>query len=304
MNFAQLTKLNEDQAREYLEATRWPHGAVCPHCEGQNVCKLAGKSTRPGVYKCRNCRKQFSVTVGTVMERSHVGIREWVMAFHLIVCSKKGISAHQLHRQLGITYKSAWHLAHRIRHAMAEEPLKAVLGGNGGTVEVDEVYIGGKPRFKGPHNKRGRGTAKAPVVALVERDGRVRAKHIANLTGDTLKGAIRECVDKNSRIVTDELASYNGIGSEFDGGHHTVDHGAKEYVRGDIFTNTAESYFALLKRGIHGTYHHISTTHLDRYCNEFSFRWGARKVNDGERREAIIRAIQGKRLTYKQPMQK
>jgi transposase-like protein len=215
------------------------------------------------------------------------------------MCShKKGVSALQLQRNLGLkSYKAAWHLAHRIRFAMQEEPLAALLTG---TVEVDETYIGGK-RHGG---KCGRGAPnKTVVVALVERNGRVRSKPVRTISARELKGAIRENVDQDARIMTDELRSYSGIGQEFTGGHKTVNHGTGEYARGknyDININSAESYFALLKRGIHGTFHHVSAKHLSRYCDEFSFRWGQRKSTDGERAMAAIRGGAGTRLTYQQ----
>lgn len=297
MNLIEIAALTEDQAREYLEATRWPEGAVCAHCDSKNVHKLEGDSTRPGLYKCRACRKQFSVMVNTIMHRSHLSCRQWMIAYHLVCSSKKGFSAHQLGRVLGITYKSAWHLAHRIRHAMQEQPLKGLLSG---TIEVDETYIGGKPRKKGV-SKRGRGTKKAPVVVLVERDGKARSMPVERVTSKELKGAIREIVDRESTINTDELNVYKGIGKDFKGGHKTVNHGLGEYSRDDVHINTAESYFALLKRGVNGTFHHVSKHHLHRYCDEFAFRWNSRKVDDGQRVRLLVKEIGGKRLTYKQP---
>ncbi|MEE9597879.1 MAG: IS1595 family transposase [Acidiferrobacterales bacterium] len=297
MNLAQLTALTEDQAREYLESIRWPGGAICPHCGGDKTAKLQGKATRPGVYKCKNreCRKQFTITVGTIMERSHIKLRHWIIAFHLMCSSKKGVSAHQIHRELGITYKSAWFMCHRIRYAMTQEPLAGMLNG---TVEVDETYVGGKSRRGIP----GRGSErKTPVVALVERDGSVRSKPVASVGATTLKKAIRDNVDRAATIMTDEWSGYKGLDREF-AGHEVVKHSAGEYVRGNVYTNTAESYFALLKRGVHGIFHHVSETHLRRYCDEFSFRWCQRKVDDGSRTIAAIRGSGGKRLTYKEPV--
>lgn len=292
LTFAQATELTEDQAREYFEAILWPEGVTCPHCRSKEAWKV--KAARAGVYKCESCRKEFSVTVGTVMHGSHIPIRHWLMAFCLMTSSKKGVSALQLQRNLGLgSYKSAWHLAHRIRYAMTEGTLCPPLCG---TVEVDETYVGGKTR----EGKRGRGSErKVPVVALVERDGRVRSKPIVRVNAKTLKGAIRENVHRDSRIMTDEWAAYRGIGTEFKGGHEVVNHGNGEYVRDDAFTNSVESYFALLKRGIHGIFHHVSKNHLHRYCDEFSFRWNLRKVDDGERAIEAIQGIVGKRLSYK-----
>jgi transposase-like protein len=213
---------------------------------------------------------------------------------------KKGVSALQLQRNLGLhSYQSAWHLAHRIRAAMKDDPLASILKG---VIEVDETYIGGKPRKggNGEPNKRGRGTKKTPVLAMVERKGNIISKPIENVTANTLKSAIREVVDKESKIITDEWNGYRGIGKEFKGGHHIVNHGKGEYCRGNISVNEAESYFALLKRGVHGTFHHISKKHLPRYCNEFSFRWDNRKVNDGQRTEEAVKGMQGKRLMLKE----
>lgn len=303
MSAIDVGRLTENEARTILENIRWPNDSVCPHCSGTKTTRLNSdieKSTRNGVIQCNECRKQFTVTVGTIMERSHITLRQWVQAFHSMCSHKKGVSALQLQRNLGLgSYRSAWHLAHRIRLAMKESPLAELLKG---TVEADETYVGPK-NVKG---KRGRGAGKKTVVvALVERDGRVRSKPVENITGATLKGAIRENVDKQSRIMTDELPSYRGIGREFKGGHKTVNHGRGQYAKGknyEINTNSAESYFALLKRGVHGTFHHISKKHLHRYCDEFSFRWGERKVTDGERAVAAIKRSEGKRLTYRVPI--
>ena len=291
-------RLTEDEARTILEKIRWPKGPVCPHCGGKNVTRLQGESkkTRDGVIQCNGCRGQFSVILGTVMHGSHITLRQWVQAFHSMCSHKKGVSALQLQRNLGLgSYRSAWHLAHRIRFAMKEEPLASMLKG---TVEVDETYVGGKSHG----GKRGRGAPKKTVVvALVERNGRVRSKPVETISAKELKGAIRENVDKGARIMTDELPSYRGIGREFKGGHKTVNHGKGQYAKGkgyEINVNSAESYFALLKRGIHGTFHHVSKKHLSRYCDEFSFRWGQREVTDGERAVAAIKGSEGRQLTY------
>lgn len=295
MNLAQLSELSEEEAREFLEEIRWSNGVTCVHCNSKEVVKLKGKSTRAGVYKCRNCRKQFTVTLGTIFEGSHIPIGKWLMAFHLICSSKKGISALQLQRNLGLTYKSAWHMAHRIRYAMKQEPLSTMLKGQ---VEVDETYIGGKKK-----GKRGRGsTNKTPVVALVQRNGDVRTKVVKRVSAKELKSAIRENVHKDSIIYTDEWPSYRGIGKEFKGGHKVVNHGIKEYVKDDAYTNTAEAYFSLLKRGVNGIFHHVSKRHLHRYCSEFDFRWNTRKIDDGERTVEAIKCVEGKRLTYKEPI--
>lgn len=303
MNLSEISKLSENEARELLERIRWPNGPVCPHCgsmEGHT--KFQGEKHRDGVYKCNaGCGKQFTVTVNSVMEGSHLGIRIWLMAFSIMCSSKKGVSALQLQRQLGLgSYRSAWHLAHRVRHAMAQEPLSGLLKGH---VEVDETYVGGKPRpGNNEERKKGRGTKKTPVMVLVERDGRARAHVIERVNAKTLKGAIRENVDRESMILTDEWAAYRGIGKEFRWGHFTVNHGKGEYYRGGAHTNTAESYFALLKRGVTGSFHHVSKKHLNRYCDEFSFRWNYRKSDDAARTVAAIEGAAGRRLMYKTPV--
>lgn len=301
MNLAEISRLTDQEAREYLERVRWPNGPVCPHCDAHdNAAKLEGKAHREGVYKCRLCRKQFTVTVNSIFERSHIPLRTWLMAFAIMCASKKGVSAKQLQRQLGLgSYQSAWHMAHRVRHAMSQEPLKGMLAGR---VEVDEAYVGGKPRRgNNEPRKTGRGTKKAAVVALVERDGQARAFPVQRVNADTLKGAVRENVDRSAMILTDEWAAYRGLGEEFEGGHRTVNHSAGEYWRAGVGTNTVESYFALLKRGVYGSFHHVSKRHLHRYLDEFSFRWNHRKMGDSDRTRAALRGAEGKRLTYKAP---
>jgi transposase-like protein len=298
----QVSALTEDEARETIERIIWPNGPVCAHCGAtENVTRLQGKAHRSGLFQCNNCHEQFTVTVGTIFEDSHLPLRKWLMAFALLCSAKKGISALQLQRELDLgSYRTAWHLAHRIRLAMSREPLAGLLKGR---VEVDETYVGGKPRPEAgaAPSKRGRGTKKTPVVALVERNGRVRAHTVDHVDGATLKQAIRDNVDRNSMILTDEFASYRGIGDEFRWGHFTVNHSAGEYARGGAHTNTAESFFALLKRGVIGSFHHISKQHLDRYCDEFSFRWDHRSTTDSERTETAIRQSQGRRLSYRWP---
>lgn len=290
----QAASLTEDDARELLESIRWPDGAVCPHCgEFERVKIMGGKATRPGLYKCYACRKQFTVTVGTIMHRSHITLKQWVLAFYSICSHKKGVSALQLQRDLGLgSYKSAWHLAHRIRCAMQESPLKDLLSG---VVEVDETYVGGR----GWGGKRGRGSqSKTPVVAICERDGRMASKSIKNASRKTLYSAIQENVGRESTIMTDEWPSYRGIGEHFNGGHQSVQHSKGEYARGQVHVNSCESFFGLLKRGVHGTFHHVSRKHIDRYCVEFSFRWNFRKTTDGQRALMAMKLIGGKRLMY------
>ena len=238
------------------------------------------------------------MTVGTIFEGTHIPIRKWLMAFHLVCSSKKGISALQLQRNLGLkSYKSAWHMAHRIRHAMRSEPLQGMLKG---VVEVDETYIGGRPRNpdcqEKDRRKREKWSSKAPVMALIQRDGDAISFPVRHVDAKTLRGAINLLVEPGSTIYTDEHGAYKYLpGYE----HDSTCHSKREYLRGEVHSNTAESYFALLKRGIHGTFHHVSVGHLPRYCDEFSFRWNHRKVTDGERTNAALRAAEGKRLIYR-----
>src|SRR5260370_33157493 len=292
MNLSEISALTEDQARAYLEKIRWPNGPVCPHCGGKESVRLQGKSTRPGLLKCnvKECRKQFTVTIGSIFEDSHISCRQWIIAFHLMVSSKKGVSALQLQRNLGLgSYRTAWHLAHRIREAMKKEPLGGMLQG---IVVADDTYVGGKPRHGTGLHKRGWGTKKTPVLVLVERDGPSVVKPIERVDSKTLKGTIEANVAKTAIIMTDELNRYRGLNKKF-AGHEHVNHGIYQYVKRlkdgmVVHTNTAESFFALLKRGHYGTFHQMSKKHLHRYCIEFGFRWDRRGISDGER---IVDAI-------------
>lgn len=290
---------DEDAARELLESLRWPDGVRCPHCRNDGAYKLTGNPdskspVRKGVWKCKACRKQFTVRVGTIFEDSHLPLSTWVMGIHIMCASKKGVSAKQLERMLGITYKSAWFMAHRIRYAMTEGGAAAMLSG---TVEVDETYVGGKPRYKG-QSPRGRGTRKTPVMALVERGGGVRTAVLKNVTGKNLREHIRASVAPGATVNTDEFGGYARV--HHDGYvHNVVVHSAKEYARGEVHTNTAESFFSLLKRGVVGSFHHVSKHRLHRYANEFAFRWNNRKLTDGERTEVAVGMFEGKRLMYR-----
>ncbi len=298
---------NEDKAREYMEFLRWGNaGPACPHCGGADPYRLtpkAGSKTRQGVLKCRVCRKQFTVTVGTVFEDSHVKLTKWIQAIYLIGASKKGISAHQLHRMLGVTYRSAWFMAHRLRYAMSAEPMAAKLAG---TVEVDEGYIGGK-RKGGRGRRPADGGRKAAVAVLVERDGRVRAMPMERIDGASMERAIRQHVEPGTTLMTDETNIYSSIrvkGQQRIAGmkRETVNHSTGEFVRGNVYTNTAEGFISLLKRGIVGTFHHVGKGHLGKYVSEFEFRYNARKVEDKDRPVLIVAGAEGKRLTYKQPV--
>lgn len=291
---------DEPTAVEFMEKHRWGEYPGCPHCGDMDVYKMQSKDgarEKHFRWRCRGCKKQFSVRTGTVFEDSRIPLRHWCFAFWRASTSKKGVSALEIHRQTGLSYKSCLFLLHRIRFAMAPVDGNPLTG----TVEVDETYIGGKAR-----NHKSRKEAwenKAPVVAMVERGGNVRSFHVADVTGKTLKSAIRENVDKRSRIMTDEAKQYQGIGREFEGGHQTVKHSAGEYVRGEASTNTVEGYFSIVKRGLNGIYHSVSKKHLHRYLAEYEFRYNGRKLDDGERVVAAIQAADGKRLRYREPVE-
>ena len=295
---------NEQAARAYLESIRWPKGPVCPHCGGTDrqsrIEANPAKNVRPGLLACGHCRQQYTVTVGTVFEDSHVPLHKWVYANHLICSSKKGISSKQLERVLGVSYKTAWFMAHRLRHGMKSEPT-GQLGGGGKVIEADETYYG---RRRGRKVQRGM-EHKQKIFSLVERSGQVRSFHVATVTGANLKPIIRKHVDRASEIHTDEYSAYIGLRKEF-AAHRMVTHGAKEYVRrterGITTTNTVEGYFSILKRGLTGIYQCVSEQHLQRYVDEFDFRYNNREslgVNDEQRAVAVLKQVHGKRLTYR-----
>ncbi len=284
---------NEKAARKHLELLRWPNGPVCSHCgESEKITKLRGKSHRPGLYQCNACRQPFTVTVGTILEDSHIELHKWLLAFHLMAASKKGISAHQLHRMLGITYKSAWFMAHRIREAMKADYTK-VLGGNN-PVEADETFVGNKCGAK----KRPGYAHKHAVLSLVERGGEVRSFHVPSVSAKTLKPYLKYHIDPDAHLMTDDAGQYRIIGPEF-AKHDVVCHSADEYVRGEVHTNTVESFFSILKRGLIGVYHHVGAQHLQRYVTEFDFRYNHRKTTDSQRVTNVVKGIAGKRLTYR-----
>lgn len=284
-----------NKAREHLEALHWPHGPVCPRCGTlDRITKLAGKSTRPGVYKCNECAKPFTVTVGTIFEDSKIPLNKWLLAFRLLSGGKKGFSAHELHRALGITYKSAWFLMHRIREAMRDDG--GPLGGPGAVVEADEAFVGGKQSRRAYRKV----APKKKVVALVERDGRARSFHIANIHANTVRSALVTNIDRASTLMTDEARVYRLVGKEF-AGHGHVLHAGRTYAKGDVHSNNAENFFSILKRGVVGTYHHWSEAHLHRYLVEFDFRYSTRDMNDADRAAEAVKGARGKRLMYRQP---
>jgi transposase-like protein len=306
-NLANPIFSDETAARQWFETTRWPNGPICPRCKSAKF--YATK--KPGVYRCAApaCRKDFTVMTGTVMERSHAKLAQWAAAFHLAASSKKGFAAHQLMRELGCQYNTAWFLHHRVMEAMRRGGLDLPpMGGEGQIVEADETYFGKmeKPRVspqrrgrpykvgsRGPRDKR-------PIVALVERGGDVRTFHVPFADKPTVQKIVRENIARESRLHTDESVLYGGIGEHF-ASHERVKHSVGEYVRDDVHTNSAEGYFSIFKRGMRGVYQHCKEKHLHRYLAEFDFRYNTRKISDMERTEIAVRGGEGKRLTYHQP---
>lgn len=254
------------------------------------------KGGRPGLWFCGHCRKQYTVTVGSVFERSKIPLHKWLLAVHLLCSSKKGMSSHQLHRMLGVTYKTAWFMTHRIREAF-KMPVSGPLGGGGSVVEADETFYGNIPGKKHP-GKQGGHLHKHKIFSLVERDGTTRSFHVANVDAKTLTPILVKQVAQDTDLYTDAAGQYRKIKTEFPK-HEMVNHSIGEYARGNVHTNTVESYFGLLKRGLVGTYHHVSEAHLQRYCTEFDFRFSYRKATDAQRADAALRQIKGKRLTYR-----
>lgn len=292
---------DELTAVEFLEKQRWGDTPCCIHCGSVNVYKMVdsktGQRSKRYLWRCHDCKQQYTVRIGTIYEESRIELKHWCYAFWRASTSKKGVSALEIKCHCQISYKSALFLMNRIRFAMAPDPTDPKLVG---TVELDETYVSPrKPRYKGT-SKRGRGTSKTPVFVAVERDGRLRRRVIADVTTETIESAIREEVDRRARLMTDEFSAYRRIGPEY-AGHSTVCHGTKEYARGDVHTNTAESSHALVKRGIVGIYHNVSREYLHRYLWQYDFLWNNRKLNDGERTVLAINGAEGKRLMYQQP---
>lgn len=307
-----------DAARVHLEAQRWPNGPACPHCGNADpvrITSMKGKAHRAGLYNCMECRDQFTVTVGTVFERSKIALNKWLLATFLLSSSKKGMSAHQLHRMLGVTYKTAWFMAHRIREAMKEDVKSAgPIGGEGKTVEADETYIGKREtprklaRGRVPtYTKSGKsgGAQKRIVVGLVERGGKARMIHLNDATATTVRDVLVRNVDRSSTLYTDSSRLYTKTGEEY-ATHRTTNHAKGEYARreGDVVvhSNTIEGVFSVFKRGMVGVYQHCGEAHLHRYLAEFDFRYNRRtamKVTDTERHDQLLAMIEGKRLTYR-----
>lgn len=311
MDFTARRFTNDTAAREHLEDLRWPSGPVCPHCGGTErnsriEAQAKGKGARPGLLFCGDCRQQFTVTVGTIFERSKIPLHKWVLATHLLCASKKGMSAHQLHRMLGVTYKTAWFMAHRIREAFIV-PNAGPMGGGGKIVEADETFWGNaKPIKRVPGRRVGGYAHKHKIFALVERDGTARSFHVANIDSKTLKPILKAQIAPDTHLMTDNAGQYRGeIRGQFKS-HETVNHAAGQYAKKSraakghtAHTNTVESFFGIFKRGLIGTYHHVSEAHLQRYCAEFDFRFTHRKATDEERAATALRQVAGKRLTYR-----
>lgn len=307
-----LACTDETVAVEFMEKQRWGDTPACPQCGSLDVAKMTdGKGGRNKRYlwRCHDCKRQYTVRIGTIFEDSRLPLKHWCYAFWAACAHKKGVSALQISRQCLISYKSALFLMHRIRFAIAKPKHHRQLRG---IVEADETYVGGKPRHdkkwrnrknkNGRATKAGRGTKKTPVVALVERGGDVRAKVVTNVTAKTLKKIMPKEIDQSAHLMTDEWRAYRPVGKYF-ASHNVVKHTMGEYARGDVTSNTVEAFFALLKRGVYGTFHAVSKKHLHRYVSEFEYRWNTRQLTDGERIAVAIKASEGKRLIYRQPIE-
>lgn len=301
-----LACADEAIAVHFIEKQRWGDTPCCPRCGDMDVYTMldskTGERQKDFRWRCRGCKQQFTVRIGTVFEDSRIPLRHWCFAFWRASTSKKGVSALEIHRQTGLSYKSALFMLDRIRYAMAPDTIER--GMLSGTVEVDETYVGGKPRNRSPSftragRRRGRGTLKQPILGMVQRGGDVRVRAIPRVNTHNLKENIRAYVDSSSKVMTDELNLYKWVGKEF-ADHQTVCHSAGEYVRGEVHINTSESFFALLKRSLHGIYHSVSRKHLPLYLAHAEFLYNNRKLEDGARALAAIKACDGKRLTYKE----
>jgi len=304
LNLATIARYfsDEGEAWQFMERTRWNGSPACGHCGSEKVSLLGQKVLRSGkpsprrVWRCKDCRKDFTVLVGTIFEGSHIPVSKWLLGVHMMCAGKNGVSAHELHRQLGVTLKTAWFMSHRIRYAMGQEPLRSKMVG---IVEADETYMGGKRRG----DRRGRPSRdshKAAVMTLVSRDGEARSQVMDRVTGDRLGKVLTAHMEPESVLMTDDFSAYDKPGQAF-AAHHTVNHSKGEYVRGTVTTNTVEGYFSQLKRSIDGTHHHVSRRHLPKYLGEFDYRYSTRKMADGERTVETIRRAEGKRLRYSDP---
>jgi transposase-like protein len=291
---------DEEAAYDYVEARVWPHGATCPKCgERERVSKMGGKSTRIGAYKCYKCRKPFTVKVGTIFESSHVPMHIWLQAIYLMCASKKGISSNQLHRTLGVTLKTAWFMSHRIREAMRTE--NGAFGVGGGSVEIDETFIGKEPGVTKSKTARG-GAHKMKMMTLVDRDTKnAKSVVIDDLTVATMSKVISDNMDREARMITDEYRQYKLMAKDVSAEHVFVRHGAGEYGRGDVHTNTVEGFYSIFKRGMRGIYQHCGKQHLHRYAAEFDFRYNhraAKEISDTVRADIALIGVVGKRLSY------
>jgi transposase-like protein len=301
---------DENAAREWFELSRWPNGVTCVHCGGVRVARMGGTSGRPGLFHCPDCRGQFTVRTGHIMESSKVPLTKWAIAFHMLTNSKKGMSAHQLHRTIKVAYNTAWFMEHRIREAMRDTD-PALLGGEGKIVEADETYHGKRetPRVPSAQRKgrpftksgKGGGAEKRSIVALVERGGKARAQHMNTITAKNMSEFLALNADTKSRLHTDESKLYPALGTAF-AAHETVNHAAKEYARGDVTTNSVEGFFGIFKRGFNGIYQHCGEQHLQRYLDEYSFRYSNRSklgIEDARRAVIATQGGEGKRLTWR-----
>lgn len=304
---------DEKAAVEFLEKQRWGDSAACPCCGSVDVYQMkdskTGERQKNYRWRCRDCKKQYTVRTGTVFEESRIELRHWCFAFWRASTSKKGVSALEIHRQTGVSYKSCLFMLHRIRFAMSDSA-PAPIGSDSGVVEVDETYVGGKIRHPNYHSDQpkidGRKvwhSKKQCVLAMVERGGSVKTFPVANVTASNIQSVMKAHIDQSARIATDESHAYNNCGDHFTNGHRTVNHSIKEYVRGQVHTNTIEGFFSSVKRGLNGIYHSVSKEHLHRYMSEFEFRYNNRHVEDGERTVLAIKGAEGKRLMYREPME-
>ena len=317
LNFSQIAKQysDEEEAYKFLESVRWENGVLCPHCQSTGADFIepengerktcTGRVSYRRIWRCQSCKKQFSVLVGTIFEDSRIPLSKWLLAIHELNADKNGISSCELGRKLGITQKSAWFMAQRIRFAMAHTSLESKLSGN---VEVDETYIGGleknKHTSKRTEDNQGRSTkTKTPVLSSVERGGNVYSKSMKTVSSQNIRKVLKERVSHKATLHTDTFPAYNSVATEFEA-HETVDHGSGEYVKGNAYTNTVEGYFSQLKRSLSGTFHHVSEKHLDRYLAEFDYRYNTRNEKDGDRTKTAIKMVAGKRLTYRATKEK